>query len=270
MRRCLICKRPMKMEYVEYPRRHPDGKLVLYRNVRRYECPEGCRGVRLDFSSARPASTGVHPIVLPRITPLKKPADFNDKLLGIGLGAAYLLLVLATFAIPMALPLQAAAILALTGGVLATYRAATTRVVLPSYFPVPRPVVERPDEPAAKQPGEKTETAAAAAPTQEKAAPTEVKGGSIPMVVTVAGEKYEIMLEPGENMLTGALDREVSLDYSCLEGMCDSCMVKVIAGAENLTPPTPQEIDMLGDDVHKGFRLACQVKVNGPVTIEQD
>lgn len=260
------------MEYVEHPRIGTDGKMVLYRNVRRYQCPEGCRGVRLDFSSARPASTGVHAKSIARIKPLKKPADFNDRLLGIGLGVAYILLVLGTLAIPVALPIQIAAIVALTGGAVATYKAATTRVELPSYFSVPRPVVEYPDERAAVQPGEILETAsqAAKAPAKDKPA-GEVKGGTIPMVVTVAGEKHEIKLDAGENMLMGALDRDVSLDYSCLEGMCDSCMVKVIDGLENISPPTTEEFEMLGeDDVKSGLRLACMVKVNGPVTIEQE
>lgn len=270
MRRCLICRRPMKMEYVETPRIGADNKMVLYRNVRRYQCPEGCRGERLDFSGARPASTGVHTRVLARIKPLKKPADFNDRLLIIGLGVAYVLLVLGALSIPIGIGFQLVGILALTGGAVATYKAATTRVVLPSYFPVPRPVTERPDEPAAKQPGEISDSAPAAqAPARDT---TEVKGGTIPMIVTVDGEKHEIKVDAGENMLSGALDRNVDLDYSCLEGHCDSCMVKVLDGSENITAPTQEEYDMLGqEDVNNnGLRLACMVKVNGPVTIEQD
>src|SRR5690625_4697717 len=56
MQRCTICQRPMRYEYVELPRIGLDGKPEQFRNVKRYECPEGCRGVTLDFSAGRPMS----------------------------------------------------------------------------------------------------------------------------------------------------------------------------------------------------------------------
>lgn len=90
------------------------------------------------------------------------------------------------------------------------------------------------------------------------------------MWVIVEGEEHELVLDEGELMLDAAINREVELDYSCREGMCDSCMVRVLAGIENITPPTQEELDMLGDEVQKGFRLSCQVRVNGPVKILQE
>lgn len=266
MRRCTICHRPMKMEYVEYPRMGPDRRPVLYRNVRRWECPEGCPGVRMDFSVASPAASGVHLRVIGKVKPLKKPAEFNDWLLAVGMIAFYLLFILVIFNMPMQLPYQIISVVVLTALGLAVYRAATTRVELPSYFEVPRPVQVIDPEAEPKQ--------AAAAATVEKsatAAATVVKEGTIPMVVTVDGQTHEIKLNPGENMLLGALDRNVELEYSCLEGHCDSCLVTVLAGLENISPPTNAEIEMLGaDEVQRGKRLSCQVKVHGPVTIVQE
>lgn len=282
MERCAICRRPMQMEYVEMYRIGLDNKPKLYRNVRRYSCPEGCRGVRLDFSRAQEAGPGVLLKVVPKVKPLKKAPDFNDRLLAIGLVTAYLLLILGIVAVPAGVGVKVGGALALTLGLAATYRFATQRVVLPSYFPVPYPTgssaaeMERIPQTAAAAaapapapaPAASATASAGAATATQTAAPA-VKGGGIAMKVIVNGEEHVLDVAAGENMLSAALDRNVSVDYSCLEGLCDSCAVRVLDGLENISPPTQEEFDMLGEDVHSGMRLACQVKVNGPVTIEQ-
>lgn len=284
MHRCTVCHRPMQFEYVELPRIGLDNKPTQYRNVRRYHCPEGCRGIRLDFSKAKPATSGVRPKVVPLIKPLEKTPDFNDRVLAIGMLIGYAILVSSLLYIPTSWALKLGAIAFLTVGLLGTYRFATQRVVLPSYFPVPRPTqTEAPAEPARTtvqttqqaQPAAAVATAPATASTATATAeaPAEASapvGGGIPMKVMLEGEEFNLDVSPGENMLDAALDRDVGIDFSCLEGLCDSCEVKVLVGVENISPPTQEEFDMLGeDDVKSGKRLACQVVVNGPVSIEQ-
>lgn len=289
MPRCNICRRPLEFTYVEVPRYGLDGKPVQYRNVRRYYCPEGCRGVRLDFSVAKPAASGVLLRVAPKVKPLRKKPDFNDRLLAVGLGLAYLLMVMGILAIPAAWPLRAAGAFAVTLALLATYRFATQRVELPSYFPVPYPTAQQltselaaaAPAAAAAAPAAAAKPAAAPAPAPAAAAkpaaapapaPTPAaapKGGGVTMKVILAGQEYTLDVAPGENMLDAALDRDVALDFSCREGLCDSCAVRVLAGLENISPPTKAEYDMLGEDVNRGVRLACQVIVKGPVTIQQ-
>lgn len=279
MERCTICRRPMQYEYVEMPRIGLNNKPVQYRNVRRYYCPEGCRGVRLDFSKASKASSGVLLKVVPRVKPLKKTPDFNDRLLAVGLSLGYVILLLGILAIPAAWALKVGGAVFLTLSLLGIYRFATRRVELPSYFPVPRSVgadlglaelavataSATAVATAAPTAAKATATAVATAP----AAPAPVKGGGIAMKVILSGEEHLLDVAAGENMLDAALDREVGVDFSCREGLCDSCAVRVIEGIGNITPPTQEEFDMLGDDVNSGLRLACQVKVNGPVVIEQ-
>lgn len=54
----------------------------------------------------------------------------------------------------------------------------------------------------------------------------------------------------------------IPLAYGCREGSCGSCLVKVCAGEELLTPPTPMEMDTLSrveDPASK--RLACRAKI---------
>lgn len=96
--------------------------------------------------------------------------------------------------------------------------------------------------------------------------------GQIAMRVHLGGEVHDIVINPGENMLDAALDRDVELDFSCREGNCDTCMVKVLKGREHLNDITPEERDMLDEDqLQEGFRLSCMVTVHGgPVEITQD
>src|SRR5690606_34259888 len=96
------------------------------------------------------------------------------------------------------------------------------------------------------------------------------EGEPIKMYVILDDLQYELEVNEGENMLDAAVDRDVELDYSCRNGSCDSCLVRILAGANNISPPTQEEFDMLGDEVHKGFRLSCQVVVNGPVKLLQE
>ncbi|OUM94709.1 MAG: hypothetical protein BAA04_08525 [Firmicutes bacterium ZCTH02-B6] len=89
------------------------------------------------------------------------------------------------------------------------------------------------------------------------------------MTVTVGGQTHNLQVRPGENMLDAALDRNVDLDYSCKEGSCDTCMVKILKGMEFLNDITPQERDMLDEDqLKEGYRLSCMVVVKGPGPIE--
>lgn len=219
-------------------------------------------------------------MVLARIEPLRKKSDFNDRLAALGIVASLAFFVLAFFLTPLPLPAKAAASGLLILAAVGLYRFANQRVILPESFP--RPVPEPKPEEVAQPVEEKAPAAAAAAaggPKKKKVTveiPEEipplprVEGEPIKMWVVLDGEEYELEVNEGELMLEAALDRNVELDFSCREGMCDSCMVRVLAGLENLSPPTQEEIDMLGDDVKKGFRLSCQVRLKGPVKILQE
>ncbi len=83
------------------------------------------------------------------------------------------------------------------------------------------------------------------------------------------GKPYDLSLYEGENLLDGALERGVELEYSCKQGKCDSCTVRVVKGGENLTEPTQGEKNVLGELLEQGKRLSCQAYVKGPVEIEQ-
>lgn len=272
----------MKVEYVFHRKIGLDNKPHLYHFVRRYSCPEGCV-VHLDFSKAKPLRPGTVPMVLPKVVELRKKADFNDILLGAGLGVMLSLIVVAIVLIPTSVWIKLIGTFLVAVFASAVYVYANQRVILPEAFPLPVPEPSVEEEQASRAPAPKELVAAGAAAEgaakKKAAAPVEVpaeipplerkEGEPIRMTVILGGEEYVIEVNEGENMLDAALDRSVEIDYSCREGMCDSCAVQILAGINNISPPTQEEFDMLGDDVQKGQRLACQVKVYGPVKLMQ-
>lgn len=136
---------------------------------------------------------------------------------------------------------------------------------------------------AAPATGTATETDAApdaAAATATAEAPAEAaeeaqgvpEGELIPLIVTTLdGSKHELEVRSGENLLDAALDRDVDLDYSCKDGSCDTCTVRILKGMENLTPVRDEERDMLDEDeIASGHRLACIINIRGPVELVQE
>lgn len=60
---------------------------------------------------------------------------------------------------------------------------------------------------------------------------------------------------------------EAGIPFACTEGVCGTCVIEIKEGIENLSDPTQEEIDFLGDDT-QDERLACQCKIkHGEVTI---
>jgi ferredoxin len=65
------------------------------------------------------------------------------------------------------------------------------------------------------------------------------------------------------------LDSTVPLKFGCRQGQCGTCVIKVIAGEENLSPQTKQEQATLSRlQLHENYRLACQCALKGDVVID--
>ena len=59
------------------------------------------------------------------------------------------------------------------------------------------------------------------------------------------------------------------LVFSCYEGVCGTCLVRVVEGMENLSPRTETErilLEVLVPD-SPDRRLACQLRISGPVVV---
>ena len=75
----------------------------------------------------------------------------------------------------------------------------------------------------------------------------------------------EIELENGAEIAETC--EEAGVPFACTEGVCGTCVIEVLEGNENLTEPSQEEVDFLGDDCSEE-RLACQCKIkSGSVTV---
>jgi ferredoxin len=72
------------------------------------------------------------------------------------------------------------------------------------------------------------------------------------------GEVRTTTLPTGAILLHRSLDQGIKSSYDCMTGTCGTCRVRIVAGGECLSPPTPAEVELLGDDLTAGYRLACQ------------
>lgn len=74
---------------------------------------------------------------------------------------------------------------------------------------------------------------------------------------------------PDETVLDSARRAGAPIGNSCGSvGVCGRCRVLVLAGAENLSPPTTIEIRVSAQrGLSAGERLACQAVVTGPVEV---
>ena len=53
---------------------------------------------------------------------------------------------------------------------------------------------------------------------------------------------------------------EAGVPFACTEGVCGTCVIEVKEGKENLTEPTQEEKDFLGEGT-LDERLACQCRI---------
>lgn len=71
----------------------------------------------------------------------------------------------------------------------------------------------------------------------------------------------------GRSLLDVCHEHDLPVEFSCRGGACGTCLVRVLDGADNLSPHTPNEEVLLPELAARGgpHRLACQAIVLGPV-----
>ena len=88
--------------------------------------------------------------------------------------------------------------------------------------------------------------------------------------IIIKCDNREFEVKDGTPALDVLINEDVSIEFSCEEGICSTCECVVLEGAENLSKPTDREKDMLyldGEDKDK--RLACQFTVlKGKVVLD--
>jgi len=88
--------------------------------------------------------------------------------------------------------------------------------------------------------------------------------------LTVLPANRSAEVEPGEFLLQAGEKAGVHMNAGCFCCSCGICVVEVVAGGQNLEPPTAEELDVL-DAWNKDpetHRLACCVRIrSGEVVI---
>jgi ferredoxin len=92
-------------------------------------------------------------------------------------------------------------------------------------------------------------------------------------VVTIAGDGAPLLVElpAGSTLFEAGARLSAGIDTACVgKGTCGLCRVKIVAGAQHLTPYSDEERKHLGNVYHiTKVRLACRTRLgDGDVTIQ--
>lgn len=68
----------------------------------------------------------------------------------------------------------------------------------------------------------------------------------------------EIEIEDGSSIQE--VCEEEGVPFACTEGVCGTCVIEILEGQENLSEPTQEEEDFLGEGCCDE-RLACQCRI---------
>ena len=87
--------------------------------------------------------------------------------------------------------------------------------------------------------------------------------------VTFAPSGKSFCVKRGGTIFRAAVRARMRLGRACRgEGVCGACRVRVLAGQENLSPPTDCEVRMARRrPLAADERYACQAHVTGDVTV---
>lgn len=87
--------------------------------------------------------------------------------------------------------------------------------------------------------------------------------------VTITTDDKTFEVKDGYALIDMCDDYDTSILFGCRDGACGACMVRVLSGAENLSPMQDDEKDFLETmGAEDNERLACQCRVSGDVTLE--
>lgn len=76
------------------------------------------------------------------------------------------------------------------------------------------------------------------------------------LIFDQSGEEVEL---PDDSPIAEVCE-EAGVPFACTEGVCGTCVIEIKEGQENLSEPTQEEKDFLGEGT-RHERLACQCKI---------
>ena len=92
-------------------------------------------------------------------------------------------------------------------------------------------------------------------------------GPTVDLEVTLDGETYELDWPEDQKLLDFLLDKGLDAPYSCREGACSACGLKLLEGEVTMDNNSVLE----EEDLEEGWRLGCQSRSTGvPVKVTYD
>jgi len=74
---------------------------------------------------------------------------------------------------------------------------------------------------------------------------------------------------PGETFLDLCQQNHTPHDFGCTVGSCGTCCLTLESGAENVDPPTDEELETVEMRTSvKGARLGCQLVIRGDIAVK--
>ena len=87
--------------------------------------------------------------------------------------------------------------------------------------------------------------------------------------ITFADIATTVTVPRGTRIVEIAEEIGAGIPFGCKENDCGDCMIEVLEGAKNLSPPSTLETKLLKQKFAKANnRLACQAMVLGDVTVK--
>ena len=110
-------------------------------------------------------------------------------------------------------------------------------------------------------------TSLAGDPWTEVVAAPSAGGPTVDLVVDLDGETHELAWPEDTKLLDFLLEKGLDAPYSCREGACSACGLKLLEGEVAMDNNSVLE----QEDLDEGWRLACQSRpVAGPVKVSYD
>ena len=86
--------------------------------------------------------------------------------------------------------------------------------------------------------------------------------------ITFADTSTTIDVEVGSSLLDACEANDTPVEFSCTVGACATCVIAIEAGADNVNAADGDEISCASSATDAaGARLACQIIVNGDITV---
>jgi ferredoxin len=90
--------------------------------------------------------------------------------------------------------------------------------------------------------------------------------------ITILPQNVSAEVDPGVLLLEAGEKAGVEMEAGCFNCSCGTCTAEIVSGMENLSQPSPEELDVLDQwnkDPEK-FRLTCCVRlISGDVVLRQ-